>query len=189
MKLVQAEIELWHEKECEKIKIQAKADEIDSSESVRIYHHELHAKHIRKSTILKLKTESGTLEGHYACAKYLENEVGNLLLHPASLDEAAQDALLQEVRPVFTDEDNAMLMKTPSPEEVKESLFSANANAAPGNDGLTNLVYKHCWDALGDSLVQVAQAVHGGASPTLSQRTSLMVYGAKALCTREESPY
>ena len=180
LKSVQNEIQLWHEKECEKIKLQAKAEEIDSSENVRIYHHELHAKKIRKSSILKLKTEIGTLEGHDSCVKYLENAVGDLLLHPAVLSEAAQDALLQEVKPVFTSKDNAIMLKIPSKEEVKESLWSANSNAAPGNDGLTNLVYKHCWDTLGDSLVQVAQAVHGGASPTLSQRTSLMVYGAKA---------
>ena len=180
LKQVQTEIQIWHAKECDKIKLQAITDEIDSAENVRIYHHELHAKHLKRSSILKLSTEHGVLEGHEACSKYLENEVSNLLLHPAVLDEAAQDALLQEVRPVFTKEDNAMLLKAPNKEEVKESLWSSNSNAAPGNDGLTNLVYKQCWDVLGDSLAEVAQAVHGGASPTLSQRTSLMVYGAKA---------
>ena len=180
LKQVQTEIQIWHAKECDKIKLQARTDEIDSAENVRIYHHELHAKHLKRSSILKLSTEHGVLEGHEACSKYLENEVSNLLLHPAVLDEAAQDALLQEVRPVFTKEDNAMLLKAPNKEEVKESLWSSNSNAAPGNDGLTNLVYKQCWDVLGDSLAEVAQAVHGGASPTLSQRTSLMVYGAKA---------
>ena len=106
--------------------------------------------------------------------------MGDLLLHPATLDVAAQDALLKEVRPVFTEEDNVMMLKVPTKAEVKESVWSANINAAPGNDGLTNLVYKHCWEVLGDSLTEVAQAVHGGESPSLSQRTSLMVYGAKA---------
>ena len=114
LKQVQAEIQLWHEKECEKIKLQSRADEMDSAENVRIYHHELHAKHIRKTSILKLKTEFGTLEGHEACSKYLEKAVGDLLLHPANLDEEAQDALLQEVKPVFTVEDNVMMCKIPS---------------------------------------------------------------------------
>ena len=64
-----------------------------------------------KRLVLKLKTEIGTLEGHHACANYLEKAVGDLLLHPAALDSAAQDALLKEVQPVFTDKDNDMLAK------------------------------------------------------------------------------
>ena len=180
LKQVQAEIQLWYEQDSEKVKLQSRSDELDSSEKVRIYHHELHSKHIRRSSILKLKTEKGLLEGHVACAEYLEEAVGDLLLHPATLDVVAQDALLKEVRPVFTEEDNVMMLKVPTKAEVKESVWSANINAAPGNDGLTNLVYKHCWEVLGDSLTEVAQAVHGGESPSLSQRTSLMVYGAKA---------
>ena len=82
-----------------------------SIENVRIYHHELHSKHLRKSSILKLKTEIGTLEGHHACANYLEKAVGDLLLHPATLDSAAQDALLKEAQLVFTDKDNDMMAK------------------------------------------------------------------------------
>ena len=83
-------------------------------------------------------------------------------------------------RKVFTKEDHKMMCKIHTMEEAKESLWSSNPNAAPGNDGLTNMVYKYCWDILCEDLVQVVQAVHGGASPTLSQRTLLMVYGAKA---------
>ena len=73
-----------------------------------------------------------------------------------------------------------MMASTPSKEEVKESVWSANQNASPGCDGITNLVYKLCWDIIGDSLTEVVQAVSQGAKPTRSQRTSLMVYGAKA---------
>ena len=180
LKEVQAEIQGWYERDCEKIKLQSRAEEINSSENVRIYHHELHSKQIKKSSILKLKTEVGTLEGHAACTKYLEKAVGDLLLKPATLDVAAQNALLSEVRHVFTAEDNEMLTKVPSKEELKDSVWSANMHAAPGNDGLTNLVYKLCWDILGDSLTEVATAILGGQPPTLSQRTSLMVYGNKA---------
>ena len=135
---------MWHEKECEKVKLQAKADELNTSENVRIYHHELHAKNIRKSSILKLNTENGILEGHEACANYLEKAVGDLLQHPANLDDAAQEVLLREVKPVFTDKDNEMMSKVYTKEEVKESIWSANINAAPGNDGITNLVYRYC---------------------------------------------
>ena len=106
--------------------------------------------------------------------------MGDLLLHPANLDEAAQTTLLSEVKKVFTDKDNEMFLKIPTKKDVKDSHWSAKVNAAPGTDGLTNLVYRHCWDTIGDSLTDVAQVIHSGQAPTTSQRTSLMVYGAKA---------
>ena len=180
LKMVQQEIQDWYSKQSEKIKIQAKCEEINSAESVRIYHHELHAKQIKKSTILKLETEHGTLIGHDSCAKYPENCVGSLSLNPPNLDQSAQNLLLQEVEKVFTDQDNEMMCKFPTKEEIIDSLWTSKPNAAPGTDGLTNLFYKKFWDLLGESFVQVAHAVHMGSSPTLSQRTSLMVYGAKA---------
>ena len=111
LKEVQAEILSWYENDCEKIKLQSRAEKINSSENVRIYHHELHSKHIKKSSILKLNTEEGMLEGHDACAKYLEKAVGELLLYPADLDTAAQNALIREVKPVFMAKDNEMLVK------------------------------------------------------------------------------
>ena len=134
LKEVQLEIQAWHDSECEKITIQARSDEMNSSEKVRIYHHELHAKHIRRSSILKLKTEEGTLEGHDACVQYLGKSVGDLLLHHADLDVAAQETLLREVKEVFTDKDNELMMKMPNKEEVKESVWSSNLNAAPASE-------------------------------------------------------
>ena len=166
--------------ECDKIRIQAKAKEISDHESIRIYHHGLHARHLKMTSILKLSTENGFLEGHSACANFLEKSVGDLLLSHPALNEHAQKLLLSEVKPVFKDEDNSFMLKIPTNEEVKESLWCADIDAAPGTDGLTNLVYRHCWDILWDSIVNVVQSIHCGPSPSLSQRTSLMVYGSKA---------
>ena len=179
LRQVKSEIQLWHSQECEKVKLQSRSDEIDSPEHVRVYHHELHAKNIKKSSILQLKTESGIMEGHTACTEFLENAVSSILTSPASLNQSAQKELLKEVKVVFIKEDNEMMMKTPTKEEVKDSVLSGNVNAAPGCDGLSTMVYKHCWDLLGDSLTSVVQAVYSGASPTLPQRTSVMVYGSK----------
>ena len=72
------------------------------SQGQRIYHHELHQKHIRKSSILQLQTDNGLLEGHTACSEYLEGLVEELLLHPATRDPVAEETLLAEVPRVFT---------------------------------------------------------------------------------------
>ena len=76
------------------------------NEKVRIYHHDLHRKHLKRSSILKLQTEVGLMEGHGQSASYLEQQVADLLTHPALLDQAARDVLLGDVELVCSFEDN-----------------------------------------------------------------------------------
>ena len=87
--------------------------------------------------------------------------------------------LLSEVSPVFTEADNVILKKSPSKAELKEVLASSNLHAAPGTDGLTSYLYNECWDVLGDPLHEVISAIWAGEKLTPSQKTSIMVFGAK----------
>ena len=96
------------------------------------------------------------MEGHAACSEFLEKQVEDLLVHPAVLDPLSQRDLLAEVEEVFTHKDNEMLTAAPTLEEVKESVRTSNGNAAPGTDGITSLVYKECFDILGEALTEVA---------------------------------
>jgi hypothetical protein len=159
---VQREINAWYRQDCEKIKLQARAEELNKAEPVRIYHHELHSKKIKRTSILKLDTGDKIIHGHTECTQFLEKSISDLLLHPATLCEAAQNALLREVDHVFTEVDNSLLSKFPDKEEVKESVWSSNPHAAPGTDGLTAFLYKSCWNTLGDALTEMVQAVHSG---------------------------
>ena len=188
LNFVQPEIVRWHQLECKTVKFQSRCEELDSAENVRIYHHKLHKKHISRSSILKLETENYNYAGHEECSKYLEDLVGQLLLHPAQLDTLAQEELLREVEPVFSASDNAMITKAPTKEEVKDSVSNSNLHAAPGTDGLTSFFYHSCWDVVGDSLTEVSQAIHGGQPPTSSQRTSLMVFGCKPKKPKSTKP-
>ena len=177
---IQAEILEWYEEESRKIVIQSRVEDVQQSEKVRIFHHEQHQKHLKRSAILKLKTEeNGLLEGHKACSAYLEGQVADLLIKPAFLNTAAQAILLEEVNQVFTEADNTMLEKFPTKNEVKEVLFKSNLNAAPGTDGITSLLYHDHWDILGDSLFEVTLEIMKGEKLPVSQRTSLMVFGCK----------
>ena len=87
------------------------------------------------------------------------------------MDGDAQQQLLQELQPVFTPEDNAMLSMLPTKQEVKRSIAIANLHAAPGTDGITSYFYHHCWELVGDIITEVSQAIHRGNPPTHSQRT------------------
>ena len=141
LRAVQMEIEQWFERESKKVILQSRSDEISRSENVRIYHHDLHKKSMKRSSILKLQTEHGLLEGHDECAGYLEQQVADLLLQPAPLHQDARDVLLGEIEESFTESDNETFLKLPDEEEVKKVLDASNLLAAPGTDVIPSLLY------------------------------------------------
>ena len=129
---VKKEICEWYSNSSKKIQTQTRRNEFHESEPTRIYHHELHRQSIKRSSILKLETPDGVIEGHVKCAEYLESTVRNLLGFPAELDNKSQEELLSEVSKVITEEDNAMFEKPPTKWEVFSALSASNLSAAAG---------------------------------------------------------
>ena len=117
-------ISKWYESESENINLFSRAQDINLNEKVRIFHHGLHKKCQKRSMIMQLSTPNGTVEGHSACAKALEDNVENHLLNPAPLDPFSQNLLLAEILPSFTEEDNEILLSLPSKQEVHNTLKS-----------------------------------------------------------------
>ena len=144
-------IERWYNKECEKVQHQSRVAEFQNNEKSSIYHHELHKKTVKKGSILRLQTDAGLVEGHQLCAAYLEKSVEDLLLQPGLLDPVAQQVLLDEVTPVFTDKDIRMFLTPPSKDDVWKTVCSSNLYAAPGTDGIPSLAYKECWSCFQSS--------------------------------------
>ena len=179
LKTIHLLIEKWYLKESEKVQHQARVREFQESEKTSIYHHEIHKKNVKRSYILQLMTDSGLIEGHEACATFLEGTVEDLLLQPAVLDHAAQQALLAEVDPVFTEKDNKTFLTPPTQEKVYKTVSNSNLNAAPGTDGLPSLLYKECWQTLGKPLTDVMIDIFKGEPPAPSMQNSLMVFGSK----------
>ena len=179
LKTINLLIEKWYLKESEKVQHQSRVREFQDNEKSSIYHHELHKRIIKKSSILRLQTNNGVIEGHEACAKFLESIVEDLLLHPATLDPVAQEALLAEIVPVFSEEDNRKMLTPPTCETVLKTVNASNLYAAPGTDGLPSLLYKECWSELGVPLTDVMVEISRGSLLPPSMRTSLMVFGSK----------
>ena len=163
LRSVQLLIQDWYETESKKVILQSRADDVNQSEKVRIYHHDIHKRNIKRGSILKLQTEFGLLEGHSQCASYLENQVGDLLLNPAPLDVGARQCLLEEVVQVYTEQDNEMFKAVPDEKEVKKVISASNLLAAPGTDSIPSLLYQECWPLLKKPLTNVIQAIHAGA--------------------------
>ena len=114
---------------------------------------------------MKLDTEDGLLEGHSKCSEFLHKSVRKLLCNPADLDKVSQSDLLSLVSPVFTSEDNDLLETMPSMKEVLHTLRTSNLNASAGSDGIPSLVYKECWDSLGDSFLEVMKSLFMDSLP------------------------
>ena len=85
-----------------------------------------------KRSSIQLHTEVGLLECHAECAKYLEDQVADLLLQPAPIDQGARQVLLEEVGEVFTERDNEAFAKIPDEKEIKQVLDTSNLLATPG---------------------------------------------------------
>ena len=134
------------------------------NEKVRIFHHGLHSRFQKRSTTTKLTTPNGSVEGHCACAKGLEENVKNHLLNPAPLGPFSQNILLAEVLPSFTEGDNEMLLSLPNKDKVHKILKSCRPHSAPGTDSITACFYQQNWDLIGDHLTEVIQKVFLGTN-------------------------
>ena len=116
------EINAWFEEEAKNILTQINMNEITESEQIHMYHHEILRKKVTKSAILELKTENGNILGHKQCSDFICNSVAELLENPFNFNSRNQEVLLEEVEEVFSKDDNNMLLKLPSKEEIKEII-------------------------------------------------------------------
>ena len=188
LKTIQMQIVTWYEHESERVILQAKSDECEMHEKVRIYHHSLHSKNVKRGSILNLDTDRGLLKGHKECAKYLEDQVKNLLLNPHTYNQSSRDILLKQTPKVFTEADNVMLLVPPSQNEIYKVICSSNLLASPGTDGIPYLLYKTCWSVIKDFLTEMILDIFNGENPTPSQRRSLMVFTSKPKYLNSNKP-
>ena len=74
--------------------------------------------------------------------EYLEKEVMDLFSNVHHPNQSNEQELLDGMETVFTQEDNEKLLACPDENKIKNVICSANLNAAPGEDGISMIVYK-----------------------------------------------
>ena len=67
----------------------------------------------------------------------------------------------------------------PSKTELFKVLKSANLNAAAGSDEIYGLVFKECWNTIGDCLRDVSKAIISGSRLPTSMRTAMRIFCPK----------
>ncbi|PNX55219.1 hypothetical protein L195_g048846, partial [Trifolium pratense] len=93
----------------------------------------------------------------------IENHVINYYTNLYAVSNNCVDnGLIAKVIPkIVTDEDNMMLTKIPTMEEVKTAVFSMNGSGAPGPDGFGGSFYQSFWNIIAtDVYNSVVQFFH-----------------------------
>ncbi|XP_019438892.1 PREDICTED: uncharacterized protein LOC109344584 [Lupinus angustifolius] len=96
----------------------------------------------------------------------------------ASPNVTSANSLIADVIPsIVSDDENYMLVKDPSVDEIKGAVFAMNGNGAPGPDGFGGCFYQHYWDIVGldvcNSVLQFFK--HGWILPNLNSNNVVLV--------------
>lgn len=76
-----------------------------------------------------------------------------------SSDPPSYDPVFQSMPPRVTDSMNRIFTSPITKEEVREAIFSINAESAPGPDGMTGLFFQKFWSVIGETVTAEIQEV------------------------------
>ena len=95
-----------------------------------------------------------------------------MLENKFNFNKGSQTILLNELDPVFSEEDNTLLLKK-TRGEIKEIIKASNHHAAPGSDGITNYFYHKMLNVIGESLVKVLLVIFEHENPPLPKEHAI----------------
>ena len=64
------------------------------------------------------------------------------------------EALFDLIGPSLNEDQNNFLVATPAPLEIREAVFGLKKHSSPGPDGFSGAFYTHCWDIVGQDVIQ-----------------------------------
>lgn len=99
----------------------------------------------------------------------------DLLAQDSPMEMDSVDFFLNLVPRMVTAEDNAHILSPISLQEVKESVFSLDADSAPGPDGFSGKFFQSCWNVIADDLLLATQEFFAGVPLPRSIASTLIV--------------
>lgn len=64
------------------------------------------------------------------------------------------ETLLGNIQSVILEEENALLLVTPSMDEVRDVVLGMRSDGATGLDGFTGLFFQRCWEVIGEDILE-----------------------------------
>lgn len=91
------------------------------------------------------------------------NEVVSFFQKQFTQEEEPIDfILLQHVRKLVTDDNNAEVCAMPSMEEVQAVVYELSGDSACGCDGFSSTFYQVCWDTVNEDVNSAVKAFYRG---------------------------
>lgn len=110
-----------------------------------------------KNHVLKLKDKEGQVQWTDEAKAEIAIDYFNELFRSSNTN--AYDPVFQDFVPRVSSAMNADLMRVVSHEEVKDAIFSINADSAPGPDGMTGAFFQNYWDIIGEQVTNEIREV------------------------------
>jgi hypothetical protein len=121
----------------------------------------------RKTRIFQLQHEDRVIEGDQALKEYITSYYKDLFgrSKPSSfsLDESRVDDIEQ-----VSQEENDLLTRPFTMDEVWEAIFQMEHNKAPGSDGFPAEFYQSCWEIIKNDLMTLFREFHNEDLPMYS---------------------
>ena len=111
--------------------------------------------------IHSLAQDVGLIEGQEQLKSYITNYYKDLFGAPEEGNFTLDESRTEDI-PQVSDEENVLLTKLYSEEEVKRAVFQMKHNSAPGPDGFPAEFYQNFWDVIKSDLLQLFACLHNG---------------------------
>jgi hypothetical protein len=128
----------------------------------------------RKTRIFQLQHEDKIVEGDNELKNYITTYYKDLFgpTKPSSfsLDESRVDDIVQ-----VSVQENEILVKPFTVDEVRGAVFQMEHNKAPGQDGFPAEFYQACWEIIKDDLMALFREFHTGDLPLYSLNFGMII--------------
>jgi hypothetical protein len=128
----------------------------------------------RKTRIFQLQHEDTVIEGELALKEYITSYYKDLFGPPKrssfTLDESRVEDIVQ-----VSQEENDLIVRPFTSDEVCEAIFQMEHNKAPGPDGFPEEFYQAHWEIIKDNLMELLREFHDGRLPLYSLNFGMII--------------
>jgi hypothetical protein len=118
----------------------------------------------RKTRIFQLQHEETIIEGEDALSEYVTNYYKDLFSAPSGSSFTLNETQVDNINQVSVEENN-LLIRSFTEEEVREAVFQMEHNKASGPDGFPAKFYQAYWDIIKEDLMAMFVEFHVGKLP------------------------
>lgn len=158
---------------------------LEGDRNTKYYHMIANGKH-RKTRIFQLEQDEGVIKGETQLKKYITAYYKGLFGRPEESNFSLVESLREDI-PQVSEEENNVLTKVFTEEEVKAAVFQMEYNKASGPDDFPAEFYQVFWEVIKDDLMAIFSEFHLGRLPLHSLNFGIITLLPKQKEVKENS--